>query len=348
MLWTRKYAPNDLNNFKTHNEVVSVFRSFTIDTVPNLVIYGSSGSNKKTLVYALARKMYGKELELRRVNHEIQINSTKIEISYMESNEVIVINPSAYKNRDRVVVQHIIKKAAESRPITSFFSSRLKGHRLIIIEQAENLSKDAQAALRITMEQYSSHFKIFMICSGINTIIEPIKSRNLFIRCRKFKNEEIKEILKEIAEKEQVTIDEEIASQIAENAQGDCKRAISVLELHTVINQSSVGKRSKLDLTNFKLAWEEKLEKVVKMIREGKVENLVKIRDELYDVVVQNIDPLLIMQTIHRFLENHCIKAKSESIDLLLKYQERIKLGTKPLFHIEAYVANMMYVISRN
>ena len=341
MLWCEIYKPQSFDKITSHREIVDILETFTLKTVPNLVFHGSEGSNKKTLLYAFLHHLYGNFLKLKKVTQEIQINSTNIDVSYLESDEIIVINPSIYKNRDRLVVQYIIKKFAESKPISGFFKTKGKGIKTIVIEQAENLSRDAQAALRITMEEYSEYLKIFMICTDTSRLIEPIKSRNLFIKCRRFEDKEINTILTKIGEEEHITIDTEAIKGICKNAEGNCKRAIEVFELNSILN-SDKTKRNKMDLSAFKLGWEEKLFEIIKLIKQGKVENMMKIRNILYEVFMTNIDPFIIYCKLFKYIISEIEYNHKTICDIALKYSERMTKGNKHIFHIEAFIANIM------
>lgn len=347
MLWIEKYRPKELNAINTHHDITALLQCFTLRTVPNLIFYGSVGSNKKTLVFSLINSLYKAYPQFQKITTELQINGSRIDVSYLESNDVILINPSIYKNKDRVVVQNIIKKVAESKPITSFLNSSFHGYRTILIDQAENLTKDAQAALRITMEQYSSYFKIFMICTNINTIIEPIKSRSLLIRCRQFAENELITILETIALKEGYNISLDILKDIAINSNGDCGRAISLLEIYCQTVKQAETKKLKMDLMNFKVEWEEKLDAIVHLIREAKAENMFRIRQLLYDIIIWNIEPSLVLLKMHNLMQKVIRTSNKQITELALKFQERIYLGTKPIFHLEAYAANLMMVCSQ-
>lgn len=347
MLWIEKYRPKELNSINTHHDITVLLKRFTLKTIPNLILYGSIGSNKKTLLFSLINNLYKVYPEFQKVTTELQINGSKIEISYLESNDIILINPSIYKNKDRIVVQNIIKKVAESKPITNFFANSSHGYRLILIDQAENLTKDAQAALRITMEQYSSYFKIFMICTNINTIIEPIKSRSLLIRCRQFTEDEIITILETISIKEGYKVSSDILKSIAINSNGDCSRAISILEIHCLTVKPTEVKKLKIDLMNFKVEWEEKLDIIIQLIKESKAENMLRIRQLLYDIMIWNIEPSLVLLKMHNLMQKAIKTSNKQITELALKFQERIYLGTKPIFHLEAYAANLMMIYSQ-
>ena len=344
MLWSENFKPRKFEEIISHSEIVTILESFTIKNVPNIIIHGFNGSNKRTILFAFLQKLYGCTPVFKKVTQELQINSSTVEISYLQSEELILMNPSIYKYKDRVVVQHIIKTFAETKQISSFFDKRINKMKTIIIEQAENLTRDAQAALRITMEEYMDHFRIFMLCSEIGQMIEPIKSRCLILQCRKFFNSELVQILSKIAIQSDYSCDEKILLDIARNAQGDCKRAIELFELYSIVsNHEDSAKLKKMDMIMFSLGWEQKILNIVSLIKHPLVENMEKIRNILYEVLMTNIDSKLIFLRLHQY----CMKEINDKIlvELALKFFERLKKGNKPLLHIEAYAAAVMNLI---
>ncbi|KAL6122885.1 DNA rep factor C subfamily [Nucleospora cyclopteri] len=346
MLWTEIYKPKLLTEIKTHSQVKQILSKFTLQNMPNLIIHGQPGSGKKTLLYAFINKLYGSYPEMKEVTQEIDNNSTKMEINYLESGETVIINPSGYKTRDRLVIQSVVKKIAETRPISSFFSKSKNAMKLVVIDQAENMSVEAQAALRITMEKYTDHCRIIMLCSELSRLIEPIRSRSLFIRVASLQNNEIIQILKSITEKEKINLEENLYEQIAINANGNCRRAISVLEIYCISSNHESSKRMKKDLSGFKLDWEIKVGTIVEFIKEGKAENMIKIRKEIYEILASAIDPHVLYKEIYRNLIGSNFKKNVQINELAIKFEERLKNGNKPIFHIEAFAANVLVVMN--
>ncbi|OQS54601.1 RFC5 [Ecytonucleospora hepatopenaei] len=346
MLWSENYKPRNFEEIISHSEIVTILDSFTIKNVPNIIIHGPNGSNKRTILFAFLQKLYGYTPVFKKITQELQITSSTVEISYLQSEEIILINPSIYKYKDRIVVQHIIKTFAETKQISSFFDKRTYKIKTIIIEQAENLTRDAQAALRITMEEYVDHFRIFMISSEISQMIESIKSRCLFLQCRKFFDSEIVQILSKIGIRSDYSCNKKTLIDIAKNAQGDCKRAIELFELYSILskNEDSV-KIKKMDLGTFSLSWEQTISSIVSLIKHPLVENMEKIRNMLYEVLMTNVDSKLLFLRLHQY----CMKEINDEklLELALKFFERLKMGSKPLFHIEAYVAAIMNLIHK-
>lgn len=343
MLWLEKYRPGSFDEVTTHRDIVSILQKYTLDTVPNLVFHGQPGHNRRTLLEALVGHLYGKKADLKKKTIELQINATSLTVSYLESEEMVVISPSGYGNKDRHVVQHIIKEMAQTRPILSLFGAKKHSIKIIVINQAETLSRDAQAALRRTMEVYSSHFRIFMVCTEVSRLMEPIRSRALFVRVRGFTDEEIIDICANVIAKEGYTMDDALLSEAASNAAGNAQRALCICELYCLNNDEKGVKRTKCDLKNFKLNWESQIESLVTLISaQPRVEKFAKIRQELYAILTAAIPPSIILLEIARRLSRTGSKLSTHIIKAALLYDERIKMGTKHLLHLEAFAATAM------
>lgn len=347
MLWIETHKPKSFSEMTSHLEVINKLRNYTIEDIPNIIFHGQPGHNRKTLVYALINHLYKKYPEPVSKNSEIIINSKNITINYLETENMVQITPSEYGTKDRHVIQNLIKKMVESRPVLSLLGFKRHSIKVLVIDRAECLSRDAQAALRITMEKYSQHFRIFMICTEISKLIEPIRSRSIFFRIRGFTSEEIFEICKCVLEKERQVMPDDVVYEIAKNGDGNCKRALCVLELHSYMENDNENKKQKLDMKNFKLEWEIQIDRIVDIIKKSQgVESFLEIRKEFYALLKNGISGDLIIRYMARKLITDDLKINSDLSDKALIYEERIKLGTKDLLHLEAFAASAMKLFS--
>lgn len=349
MLWIEKYRPRSFSEITTHLETVEALQSYTLESLPNLIIHGQTGHNKRTMLYSLISHLYGKYPEPKTKVIEIEAGSTKLSVSYLESEEMVEISLTEYGYKDRFIVQSIIKEIAQNKPIFSLFGVKKRSIKLLVIDQAEDLSKDAQAALRRTIEVYSSHFRIVMLCSETSKLIDPIKSRCLMVRMRGFTDDEIRKVLHQTLKKENFSISDSIINDICINSNGDCKRALCLLELYCFNNDENQSKKIKADYSNFKLEWESKIDSIINLIKsKPKPETMVEIRKELYVLLGSNIPPSVILAYLLRGIT---FKASLESCkaisEFALGYEERIRIGSKPIYHLEAFSASCMLALNQ-
>jgi replication factor C subunit 3/5 len=102
---------------------------------------------------------------------------------------------------------------------------------VVVIHEADNLTKDAQAALRRTMEKYMANCRIIMTCTCLSKIIMPIRSRCLSLRIPSPTNEDIKKLLKDIKNKENLMINDRMIDAVVENSNRNVRKAINTLQL---------------------------------------------------------------------------------------------------------------------
>merc|ERR1712110_805442 len=155
---------------------------------------------------AILREIYGPAVDKQKMEKLTFTldNSKKIEIDTIASNYHLEVNPSGAKVADRHVVQELIKHQA-NLPSVSTTTSERNGVRfkVIIIAEADRLSKDAQHALRRTMEKYMKNCRVVLLTKSTSRIIEPLRSRCLPVKCRAATNDELREtILEPVVSKE--------------------------------------------------------------------------------------------------------------------------------------------------
>jgi len=348
MIWIEKYKPRSFAEIASHPEVVSMLQNYTLENMPNLIIHGQHGHNKKTTVYCLIEHLYGKYPELKQKTIEMDIGTTKLEVDYLESDEVIEICPSEYGYRDRQVSQNIIKEMAQTRPILSMFGGKKPLIKLLIINHAEDLSRDAQASLRRTIEVYSDHFRVIMVCSEISKLIDPIRSRCLLVRMRGFSVDESKRIGERILESENLTVHKDCLDSVISNSSGDIKRMLCVLEMYCYNSEMNDKKRLKPEIASFRLDWEAKIDRIVDMIKKTpKVETMALIRKSFYELLGSCIPPSIILLEMSRGLCEGSFDFCKSIVAFAIGYEERIRLGSKPLYHLEAFAASAMCLIAQ-
>ncbi|KAJ8958610.1 hypothetical protein NQ318_016331 [Aromia moschata] len=158
MLWADKYRPKELLSLDYHIPQATDLKNLTKDgDFPHLLVYGPLGAGKKTRIMCLLRELYGpgvERLKMENMNFTTPSNK-KLEIMTVSSNYHIEVNPSDVGIYDRVVVMNIIKNVAQSQQLNVNAQREFK---VIILTDADDLTKDAQHALRRTMENFQLLF----------------------------------------------------------------------------------------------------------------------------------------------------------------------------------------------
>jgi replication factor C small subunit len=108
--------------------------------------------------------------------------------------------------------------------------------KIIILDEADQMTSEAQHALRRTMEQYNALTRFILICNYSSKIIPPIQSRCAIFRFRGLEKEEIMARLRFIAIKKQLTIDDEALEALYDSSEGDMRQAINALQAASVLD----------------------------------------------------------------------------------------------------------------
>jgi len=235
MLWVDKYRPRSMDALDYHVELSQSLKAMVNRSdFPHILFYGPSGAGKKTRVLALLRDIYGPAVEKVKVDHkQFKVGSTTVEISILSSPHHIELNPGDAGSRDRDVVQEIIKEIAASAPLPTSSSgdpSDWKPFKVVVLNEVDNLSKEAQHALRRTMEKYITTCRIMMTCNNACRVIAPIRSRCLCVRIAAPSAEQIAMVLHQTARKEALTLPNELAERLALQAHGNLRKALLTLE----------------------------------------------------------------------------------------------------------------------
>jgi len=200
-MWTEKYRPRSLDEIVNQEEIVNRLKSFVkARNVPHCIFAGPPGTGKTTAALCLAHDLYGPGY------HEY------------------IMELNASDERGINVVRETVKTFARTRSIGEV------PFKILILDEADNMTSDAQQALRRTMERYTETARFILIANYSGRIIEPIQSRCAPFRFTYLPAEQIIKRIRYIAEREGLTISEDGIKAIIEIGGGDLRRTINVLQ----------------------------------------------------------------------------------------------------------------------
>eukprot|EP01112_Ceratiomyxa_fruticulosa_P020185 TRINITY_DN6810_c0_g1_i1.p1 TRINITY_DN6810_c0_g1~~TRINITY_DN6810_c0_g1_i1.p1 ORF type:complete len:400 (+),score=86.63 TRINITY_DN6810_c0_g1_i1:142-1200(+) len=343
-LWLDKYKPQTLDQMDYHKEQAQQLKKMIeSEDFPHLLVYGPPGSGKKTRISAILRELYGSNVSKLKVEHKQFKPSTsvkEIEVVLVTSPHHVELNPSDSGNQDRLVVQDVIKEIAQNIPIDGLSH----GFKIVVLNEVDKLSREAQHALRRTMEKWMSVCRLILCCTSTAKVIDPVKSRCLPIRVPAPRQEEIMKILSNISKKEGITLPDEFSARIAEASDGNLRRAILMLEASKV-KHYPFDARSQIQIPD----WEEFLIALAREIAEEQSpKKLLVIRGKLYELLAHCIPPEIILKKLtQELLKKLDTELKYEVVKWAAFYEHRMQLGSKPIFHLEAFVAKFMSIYKR-
>ncbi|EAU83080.2 DNA clamp loader [Coprinopsis cinerea okayama7 len=285
---------------------------------PHMLFYGPSGAGKKTRISCTLKQLFGAGVEKLKIDQRVFLTPSKrkMEINIVQSNYHIEITPSEAGNYDRLIVQEILKEIAQTQQVDLNAKQRFK---VVVINEADSLSRDAQAALRRTMEKYMSNMRIILCANSTSKLIAPIKSRCLLIRVAAPNEEEMATVLNYVARRAGFDLPPEAAKEIIDDSGGNLRKAILVLEALKMQSPDLTG-----PLTIAKPDWETYCHKVA-------------------DLIVMEQSPAQVMATIaERVVEKVDESLKADVMHWAAFYEVRMRLGNKKIFHLEAWVIKVM------
>ncbi|CVK84073.1 probable replication factor C 38K chain [Fusarium mangiferae] len=337
-----KHRPRSLETLTYHNELSDRLRSLAQSgDFPHLLVYGPSGAGKKTRIVATLKELYGPGVEKIKIDARVfqTTSNRKLEFNIVASVYHLEITPSDVGNYDRVVVQDLLKEVAQTQQVDQSAKQKFK---VVVINEADHLTRDAQAALRRTMEKYSPNLRLILLANSTANIIAPIRSRTLLVRVAAPTHEEICDVLAVSAKKEGWPVVEGLHKRIAEESGRNLRRALLMYEAVHAQNEKVT------DSTAIPPAdWEALIGQIAKeILEEHSPARILQVRSKLYDLLTHCIPPTTILKTLaFKLIALIDDGLKGEVIQWAAFYEHRIKTGTKVIFHLEAFVAKFMRIV---
>jgi len=203
----------------------------------------------------------------------------------------------------------LIPPLVKTRSITDHLEIVILCHTLlsypavVIINEADSLSRDAQSALRRTMEKYMGNLRLILCATSTSKIIAPIRSRCLLMRVGSPNAGEMLKCLKHVSKKENFFLPDEVANAIYEDSNGNLRKAILVLETLKSQNKDLMKLQNKPDIGIAKPDWEIYSNETAEMIiKVQSPEQLLLVRARMYELLVHAIPPRLILKTLADYL----------------------------------------------
>ena len=249
-MWAEKYRPKTLNDIVDQKEIVERLKSFAKSrNVPHCIFAGPPGTGKTTSALCLARDLYGDVYR----EHIMELNASD--------------------ERGINVVRETVKTFARMKSIGEI------PFKIMILDEADNMTGDAQQALRRTMERFTETCRFIMCANYSGKIIEPIQSRCAPFRFTYLPREEHDRYLKEIADKEKLKLSNEGADAIFEVCGGDLRRATNTLQAAASLNKPIDAK------TVYSITGRASPADVQKMIKTAMDGDFLEARKQLRDMI---------------------------------------------------------------
>ena len=310
MIWTEKYRPSNFEGIKGQREVLARAEAFVRQmNMPHLLFTGPAGTGKSTLATVIAKQMFG---ESWRAN-------------YLELN--------ASDERGIDVVRSKVKDFARTKSIGKV------SFKILFLDESDALTREAQQALRRTMEMYTGTCRFILSCNYSSKIIDPIQSRCSIFRFRLLGKEEIAEIVDKIAQREGLRIDERTKEAIFRVTGGDCRRVINILQA-----SSSVSKNVDEKLI-YEIIAEANPKDIARVLGTALEGNFLDARNLLLDIMLKNgLSGLDVIKAIQKEVWNLAIddRVKVALTEKVGEVEFRIVEGSDEFLQLEALLASFI------
>ena len=311
-IWTEKYRPKRFQEVLGQREIVSRISALVKkQNLPHLLFSGPPGVGKSTIALVIARELF-------------QENWNR---NFLELN--------ASDSRGIDVVRSQVKDFARTKSIGDV------PYKIIFLDECDALTKEAQQALRRTMENYTGTCRFILSCNYSSKIIDPIQSRCTVFRFKLLERKDVIELIKHIAEQEKLEIDDKAKEALYNVSEGDCRRVANVMQSCSAVNDK-ITENDVYSLASVAKP-KEVLEFLTLAIKGDFLESRKKLLSTMLNYGLSGQD---IIKQIHREIWNLPIEDKKKIIiiDACAEIEFRMTEGSDEYLQLEALLSKIVLV----
>jgi replication factor C small subunit len=309
-IWTEKYRPQNFQEVKGQKEIVKRVKAFVEQqNMPHLLFSGPAGIGKSTLALVAAKQLFGTEWRQ----------------NFLELN--------ASDERGIDIIRNKVKDFARTRSIGDV------PFKIIFLDECDALTKEAQQALRRTMENYTTTTRFILSCNYSSKIIDPIQSRCAIFRFKPLEKQEIMKIIEIIEKKESLKIDDDAKDALFDVSSGDVRRVENVLQSSAAIQKHIT---SELIYSLASMARPKEVKEILELAIKGKfVDARKKLLDTMLNYGLSGLDVIKQMQkeVISLDIDD---RSKMTIIERCGEYEFRMTEGSDEYLQLESFLAQIV------
>ncbi|HZC20421.1 MAG TPA: replication factor C small subunit [Nitrososphaeraceae archaeon] len=312
LMWVEKYRPIKLEQVINQKEIVNGLKNLIKNPyeIPHLLFAGSAGVGKTTTALCIARELLGEDWQ-----------RNTLELNASDERGIKMV-------RERVKeFAAVMKLAIDTKDDVSF--------RIIILDEADEMTSEAQTALRRIIEDSSKTTRFIIICNYLSQIIEPIQSRCVVFRFMRLAKEDVIGYLKMICEKEGVKYEEKALSQIYGATSGDLRHSINILQASAGMGSVSVANV----IASIGLSGKAKVGEIIRSAIAGKFNDA---RIKLLELTnVYGMSEADFLKYANQELYDMKLEHLDELAALMAEFDYRLAVGAHPEIQLSALLAQL-------
>ncbi|MEX2312877.1 MAG: replication factor C small subunit [Nitrosopumilaceae archaeon] len=308
LMWVEKYRPHKITELVDQKEIVGSIQSLLKNQseMPHLLFSGSAGVGKTTLALCMSHEILGEHWK-----------DSTLELNASDERGINMV-------RDRVKTFSRYAGLDSKIPF-----------KIIILDEADEMTADAQTALRRIIEDTAKICRFILIANNISKIIDPIQSRCAVFKFSTIPEKDVVFHLKEISKKEKLKSDENGLATIYEYSEGDLRHAINLLQATASLGDiTEANVKTSAGLTKVK-----DVDIVLKLALDGKISDA---RNKMIELIkVYGMSESDFLKYINAAVYKTKNKNLSDIVQTIAKYDFRILSGANPEIQLSALLAEL-------
>ena len=312
LMWVEKYRPFKLDDIVNQKEIVESLKNLMKEPaeMPHLLFTGPAGVGKTTTALCMSRQLLGEDWK----RDTLELNASD--------------------ERGIKMVRERVKEFAAVIKIRTTERDERK-FRIIILDEADEMTSEAQTALRRIIEDSSETTRFVIICNYLSQIIEPIQSRCAIFRFKRIEKDTVEDHLKWLCKKEGIKYDDKAISQIFDSTNGDLRHSINILQSTSVMGSISVSNV----LASLGLTGKSKVNDIIKLAMSGKFNDA---RIKLLELTaVYGMSEFDFLKYAYDAVYSLKLAHPEDFASLIAEYDYRLTHGSHPDIQLTAFLAQL-------